>query len=47
MEIGIIESWLKDMEETRDDNSESIIARKSYTEMLKNHRELLNTLTEL
>ena len=45
-EIGIIENWLKDLEETRDDNSESIIARKSYTEMLQNRQELLNTLFE-
>ena len=45
-EIGIIENWLKDLEETSDNNSESIIARKSYTEMLQNRQELLNTLFE-
>jgi len=45
-EIGIMENWLKGLEETRDDNSESIIARKSYTEMLQNRQELLNTLFE-
>ncbi|MBN4054038.1 hypothetical protein JYT97_04040, partial [Haliea sp. AH-315-K21] len=46
-EIRMIENWLKDLEETRDDNSASIIARSSYTEMLQNRQELLNTLTEL
>ena len=46
-EIATIESWLADLNETRDDNSESIIAKKSYTEMLQNRQELLNAITEL
>lgn len=46
-EITTIESWLSDLNETRDDNSESIIAKKTYTEMLQNRQELLNALTEL
>jgi len=46
-EIATIESWLADLNETRDDNSESIIAKKSYTEMLQNCQELLNAITEL
>lgn len=45
-EITILENWLKDLNETREDNPESIIARKSYTEMLQNRQELLNTLKE-
>lgn len=45
-EISILENWLKDLNETREDNPESIIARKSYTEMLQNRQELLNTLNE-
>jgi hypothetical protein len=46
-EIATIESWLADLNETRGDNSESIIAKKSYTEMLQNRQELLNAITEL
>jgi len=46
-EIATIESWLADLNDTRDDNSESIIAKKSYTEMLQNRQELLNAITEL
>jgi hypothetical protein len=46
-EIATIESWLSDLNETRDDNTESIIAKKSYTEMLQNRQELLNALNDL
>ena len=46
-EIATIESWLQDLQETRDDNSASIIAKKSYTEMLQNRQELLHALNEL
>tara|TARA_R110000772_G_scaffold170081_2_gene281979 strand:- start:332 stop:559 length:228 start_codon:yes stop_codon:yes gene_type:complete len=45
-EISILKSWLKDLNETREDNPESIIARNSYTEMLQNRQELLDTLNE-
>lgn len=43
-EIGILEGWLSDLDETSDDNPESITARESYREMLQNRQELLNTL---
>lgn len=44
-EIKIIEEWLHDLKETREDNPESIAARKSYGDMLQSRQELLNTLT--
>ncbi|MDT8399576.1 MAG: hypothetical protein RQ899_13275 [Pseudomonadales bacterium] len=43
-EIKIIEGWLADLEGTRDDNSESAAAKKSYNDMLQSRRELLSTL---
>lgn len=43
-EIGVLEGWLNDLKETREDNSESILAKTTYTDMLLNRQELLNTL---
>ncbi|MAY02519.1 MAG: hypothetical protein CMQ38_06020 [Gammaproteobacteria bacterium] len=43
-EISILQGWLKDLNETRDDNPEAIIARKFYDEMIQNRQELLDTL---
>ena len=43
-EIKIIEGWLHDLDETREDNMASLAARKSYNDMLQSRRELLNTL---
>ena len=45
-EMKIIKSWLSDLNETREDNPASIVARKSYNDMLQNRQELLNTLKE-
>ena len=45
-EISIIEGWLSDLDETREDNPESILARTTYTNMLLNRRELLSTLKQ-
>ena len=45
-EIRIIESWLQDLEETREDNPESVAARQAYGDMLQSRRDLLNTLKE-
>lgn len=45
-EISILESWLEDLKETRDDNPETILAKTTYTDMLLNRQELLNTLKQ-
>lgn len=45
-EIEVLEGWLEDLKETRDDNPESILAKTTYTDMLLNRQELLNTLKQ-
>lgn len=43
-EITILEGWLKDLKETSEDNPEAILSKTTYTDMLLNRQELLNTL---
>ena len=43
-EISIIEGWLEDLNETREDNPESLAARKSYMDMLRSRKDLLMAL---
>lgn len=43
-EIRLLESWLQQLDETRKDNSESLSARKTYTDMLESRKELLASL---
>ncbi len=43
-EIRIPETWLLQLDETRKDNTESLAARKAYSDMLQSRRGLLATL---
>lgn len=43
-EIRIIESWLRGLAETREDNSATLAFRKAYNDMLQSRRDLLGTL---
>lgn len=43
-EIAILEDWLKELDETRGDNPESLAARQRYGDMLQSRRDLLETL---
>lgn len=43
-EIRILETWLLQLDETRKDNTESLAARKAYSDMLQSRRGLLATL---
>ena len=45
-EINLLQGWLRDLDETREDNPEAIIAKKFYREMIQNRQELLDTLNE-
>lgn len=45
-EINLLQGWLRDLDETPEDNPEAIIARKFYREMIQNRQELLDTLNE-
>ena len=43
-EIALIEGWLANLAQTRDDNPESMAVRKSYSDMLHSRKEVLKTL---
>lgn len=43
-EIRILETWLLQLDETRKNNTESLAARKAYSDMLQSRRGLLATL---
>lgn len=43
-EIKLLEVWLKQLDETRKDNQESLAARKAYSDMLQSRRDFLATL---
>lgn len=43
-EIKLLEIWLKQLDETRKDNQESLAARKAYSDMLQSRRDFLATL---
>ena len=45
-EIRVLESWLEELEGTGAEDLESAAARKSYNDMLRSRREMLNTLTK-
>ena len=44
-EIEIIQGWLDDLRETREDNPFSLSARKTYEDMLQSRKELLKTIS--
>ena len=45
-EIRVLESWLAELEASGDANIENAATRKSYNDMLRSRREMLNTLTK-
>ena len=45
-EIKVLESWLNELDASESANPESKAARKSYNDMLKSRKEMLNTLNK-
>ena len=45
-EIRLIRGWLEDLNETREDNAESMAARKTYHDMLRSRNDLLEILEQ-
>ena len=45
-EIKVLESWLHELDASESKDPESEAARKSYNDMLRSRREMLNTLTK-
>lgn len=43
-EIKVLEAWLEELETSDDNNAEVIATRKSYDDMLRSRKEMLNTL---
>ena len=40
----MLEAWLEELETSGDNNAEVIATRKSYNDMLRSRKEMLNTL---
>ena len=45
-EISVLEAWLQELDESEAQDAESIAARKSYNDMLRSRKEMLNTLAK-
>ena len=45
-EIKVLESWVNELDAAESKDPESEAARKSYNDMLRSRREMLNTLTK-
>ena len=45
-EIKVLESWLNELDASESKDPESEAARKSYNDMLRSRKEMLNTLTK-
>ena len=45
-EIKVLESWLNELDASESTDPESKAARKSYNDMLKSRKEMLNTLNK-
>ena len=43
-EIKVLEAWLEELETSDDRDAEVVAARKSYKDMLRSRKEMLNTL---
>ncbi len=43
-EIKVLEAWLEELEASSDNDAEVIATRKSYNDMLRSRKEMLNTL---
>ena len=45
-EIKVLESWLNELNSSKSGDPESEAARKSYNDMLRSRKEMLNTLNK-
>ncbi len=45
-EINVLEAWLKELEQSDDNDVEVKAARKSYSDMLRSRKEMLSSLTQ-
>ena len=45
-EIKVLESWLKELEQSAQEDSDKLAARKSYNDMLRSRREMLDALNK-
>ena len=45
-EIQVLENWLEELEQSNNEDTEIIAARKSYHDMLQSRREMLNALNK-
>lgn len=45
-EIRVLEAWLEELKASEDSDSEVEAARKSYHDMLRSRREMLNSLNQ-
>ncbi|MDA1372281.1 MAG: hypothetical protein O2971_16140 [Proteobacteria bacterium] len=45
-EIKVLEAWLEELAALDDGDAEVIAARKSYNDMLRSRREMLNSLAK-
>ena len=45
-EINVLENWLEELEQSSNDDTEIIAARKSYHDMLQSRREMLSALSK-
>ena len=45
-EIKVLESWLNELNSSESGDAESEAARKSYNDMLRSRKEMLNTLNK-
>ncbi|MEE3143651.1 MAG: hypothetical protein VX292_04290 [Pseudomonadota bacterium] len=43
-EIKVLEAWLEELKTSDDRDAEVVAARKSYNDMLRSRKEMLNTL---
>ena len=43
-EIKVLEAWLRELDETEEENEEILAVRKSYNDMLRSRKEMLSTL---
>ena len=45
-EIEVLETWLRELEASDENDAEVIAARKSYNDMLRSRKEMLSTLAK-
>lgn len=43
-EIKVLEAWLQELDDAEEENEEILAVRKSYNDMLRSRRDMLNSL---